>query len=1096
MNTDILNNKNIKVYSFDIFDTLVARRTATPLGIFAIMQEKIKNNEKYNSFSDYFKNNFALLRHKTEFWERDNVFRNCTGAQDITFDEIYSLIKKNNSLSDEQISLLKELEIQTEKDNLVAIDENINILKKLKEEGKEIILISDMYFSSEILKDIMVNIDPVFCDISIYTSADTLKSKFFGDLYKFVKNKNSYDYNKWVHIDDNRHNINIACELGINGTQVEFEEEFDINNYILSDINEAFNLQKQAVLGSIKLATKYKTNEDKVFNFGVSYVGPILYGYANWLINQALERNINHLYFIARDSYLTMQIANEIVKAKNLDIKLHYLYGSRASWRFATKENVVDHIKTNFMEYQDRITLKFLSNRFEVPVEKLVKYTGVKDTNKVLSLRRIKKAESALQNNMDFINEILEIGAKKEDLLVKYLKQEIDFSQNDFAFVEINGSGRTQDYLQKITKKFYPNDIITFYIHVTTDSARKESSVKIPYCPLCEFNTQYLEVFCTDFNGRTINYKEQSGRIVPVLEKEQNYQIIKFGYQNLIDGAIAYSRKMLEFEFKNNISTYGLFVYLKYFQYLNYFLDKKTADVMGSLPFCEMGQEKTINECAPKYSWFDVFKFVLLGEEKKVYACNYISIARSSKLKQKIIRKVYEKGSVKKNISALTKTIFSISNKYMPKGRKKVLTILGVKFSFDMNKPSFYKDIHYICTFIKFLVQKRRKEKLTKIDKIRFITYREPLYKGGGGGQGAAMTMNKLILPEKFNNIPIEYTFEVPNKYLRDKNHGPNVEFSGIKFAIDETKNDKNIIYVTHEEATAFGLWLMGKNYIMFSHLQGARAEESKNFGYKFSKLSENIIKFCEATAMKNAYWVSFVSNGAYNYFCNSKFRGLDAKDFNKGPIVYNTLYVENEPEQYKDLKYDPNYLTILTSGSLTTAKGVDRTLELVEKICSKTDKKIRHIFIGEGVMQNFVEKRLSEISQKYPRFSYITVSRCSDGNMPYLQSICDVFIVLHRIAIFDLSTLEIMNKAKAIVLSDVGGNPEFNVEDNIIMWSEEKQNYDEVADKILLSDLKQLGQNNKIIYEKYFGHEPYKKAYLELLSNFINSVEQNKGQK
>ncbi len=1093
MNIDILNSKNLKVYSFDIFDTLITRRTATPLGIFAIMQEKLKNSEKYNSFSTYFKNNFALLRHKTEFWERDNVFRNCTGAQDITFDEIYSLLQKNQSLSDEQIHLLKELEIQTEKDNLVAIVENVNTLKQLKKEGKEIILISDMYFSSNVLKDIMINIDPIFCDIDIFTSADTLKSKYFGDLYKFVKNKKGYDFNKWIHIDDSKHNIAKAGEFGIDGALVKFEKEFDINNYILSDIDEVLNMENQAILGSIKLATKYRTEGNKIFDFGASYVGPILFGYANWLINQALDRKINHLYFIARDSYLTMQIAQEIVKSKNLDIKLHYLYGSRKAWRFATRENVVDHIKTNFMEYQDRITLKFLADRLELPVEKLILYSGVKAADKVFSLKKLKKIETTLQNNPEFINEIVKNGSKKEEMLVKYLKQEIDFSKNDFAFVEINGSGRTQDYLQKITKKFYADDLTTFYMHLTTDSARKESSVKIPYCPLSEFNTQYLEIFSTDFNGRTIDYKEENGRIVPVFEKEKNYQIIDFGYHNCVDGALAFSKCMLEFEFKNNVSLSGLFLYLKYYNYLNYNLDKTTAEILGSFPFNEMGEEKNIKQCAPPYSWFDVLKFALLGEEKKLYAAHFISIVRSSKSKQKIIKKVYKRGSVKKNIGKITKNIFSITNKYSATGRKKIFTILGLKLSISMTKPSFYKDIHYLCTFLKFLSKKRKKEKLTKIDKIRFITYREPLYKGGGGGQGAAMTMNKLILPEEFKNIPIEYTFEVPNKYLRDKNHGPNVEFSGIKFAIDETKNDKNVIYVTHEEATAFGLWLMGKNYIMFSHLQGARAEESKNFGYKFSKLSENIIKFCEATAMKNAYSVSFVSEGAYKYFCNSKFRGLDAKDFNKGPIVYNTLYVENEPEQYKDLKYDPNYLTILTSGSLTTAKGVDRTLELVEKMCSKTDRKIRHIFIGEGVMQNFVETKLAEISQKYPNFSYITVSRCSDGNMPYLQSICDVFIVLHRIAIFDLSTLEIMNKAKAIVLSDVGGNPEFNVEDNIIMWSEEKQNYDEVADKILNSDLGALGQKNKEVYKNYFGHKPYKKAYMELLSNFINSVEQNK---
>lgn len=1077
-------SENIKVYSFDIFDTLITRRTMTPLGIFAIMQDKLKKDEIFSSFSNFFKENFAFLRHESENWERENVFRNRTGAQDITFDEIYSLIQKNQNLTDEQVNLLKELEIQTEKDNLVPIAENINILKKLKEDGKEIVLISDMYFSSAVLKDFMVNIDPVFCDIDVFTSADILKSKYFGELYKFVKNKKGYDFNKWVHVDDNHHNVNMASELGITGVDYTpyGKSVFDIRN---SD-NEYKNVY-QIYFGSSRLCMiNHSDKENKLFEFGCTIMGPVLFSFASWVVKKALEDNIKHLYFIARDGFIPFEIAKRIVQKFNLDIKLHYIYGSRKTWRIPEYNDIIDHINIIFGEFPKNISLKYLAYRFNMEESELEPFIDKKFRKGNLSYGEAKKLKIILSDNAEFVHFLMEKNSIQKELVIKYLKQEIDFSKNDFAFVDINGSGRTQDYLQKIVKSFCPYDIKTYFMFLNTDSSRKNCSIKISFIPTLSHRTYYVEIFTTSLEGSTIGYAEKDGIIKPILE--ENNAIKTFDYQKCIDGTLEFSDIILESLSKNPVNEIDISLFEKYFNFLAFYFNKETADILGKFPFTVLNSKSTEGESAPPYSWFDVFKFVLNGKEKVDYI-NNISIVRSSKLKQKIIKKVYKHGCIKNKISSFTKNIFSIANEYSSAGREKVFTLLGIKFRFSMTKPSFYTDIYYCYTLLKFLVKKRKREKITKIEKIRFITYREPLYKGGGGGQGAAMTMNKLILPEKFNNIPIEYTFEIPNKYLRDKNYGPNVEFSGIKFAIDETKNDKNIIYVTHEEATAFGLWLMGKNYIMFSHLQGARAEESKNFGYKFSKVSENIIKFCEATAMKNAYWVSFVSNGAYHYFCNSQFRGLDAKDFKKGPIVYNTLYVENEPEQYKDLKYNPEYLTILTSGSLTTAKGVDRTLELVEKICSKTDRKIRQIFIGEGVMQNFVETRLAEISKKYPHFSYITVSRCSDGNMPYLQSLCDVFIVLHRIAIFDLSTLEMMNKAKAVVLSDVGGNPEFNVENNIIMWSEEKQNYDEVADKVLNSDLKALGQKNKEVYDNYFGHKPYITAYNDLLENFSKKV-------
>ena len=34
--------KQIELYSFDVFDTLITRRVGVPKGIFALMQEKIK----------------------------------------------------------------------------------------------------------------------------------------------------------------------------------------------------------------------------------------------------------------------------------------------------------------------------------------------------------------------------------------------------------------------------------------------------------------------------------------------------------------------------------------------------------------------------------------------------------------------------------------------------------------------------------------------------------------------------------------------------------------------------------------------------------------------------------------------------------------------------------------------------------------------------------------------------------------------------------------------------------------------------------------------------------------------------------------------
>ena len=64
-------DKNL--YSFDIFDTLVTRKTCTPVGIFYLMQEILKNNKDY---CEYFRENFKTIRCETEAFVRENLFRN------------------------------------------------------------------------------------------------------------------------------------------------------------------------------------------------------------------------------------------------------------------------------------------------------------------------------------------------------------------------------------------------------------------------------------------------------------------------------------------------------------------------------------------------------------------------------------------------------------------------------------------------------------------------------------------------------------------------------------------------------------------------------------------------------------------------------------------------------------------------------------------------------------------------------------------------------------------------------------------------------------------------------------------------------------
>ena len=114
------------LYSFDIFDTLITRKTAVPKGIFALMQNILQHDKNYIDFPGILKENFFAIRTDAECFIRENK-RNYK-INEITILEIYNFIQENNFISENQKEKLLNLELETEKKNLIPIPENIQKL--------------------------------------------------------------------------------------------------------------------------------------------------------------------------------------------------------------------------------------------------------------------------------------------------------------------------------------------------------------------------------------------------------------------------------------------------------------------------------------------------------------------------------------------------------------------------------------------------------------------------------------------------------------------------------------------------------------------------------------------------------------------------------------------------------------------------------------------------------------------------------------------------------------------------------------------------------------------------------------------------------
>lgn len=391
-----------------------------------------------------------------------------------------------------------------------------------------------------------------------------------------------------------------------------------------------------------------------------------------------------------------------------------------------------------------------------------------------------------------------------------------------------------------------------------------------------------------------------------------------------------------------------------------------------------------------------------------------------------------------------------------------------------------------IFTLFKFLSYpyRRKIKKTREIKTIHAITYRVFSPDGGRGGGSAVQSCQNIILGKDYEGIFLKYTYFESNKYWENLDPRLADLWAGAMFAISKTKDESDAAYITHDYTTAFGLAVTGRRFVYVSHLQGPRVEEKLNYGEQFTYLDQKIIAFCERYVFRKAMYVCFPSAGARDYYFSSRYRSIDQRQAKIGPILYNTIYANPEPQAMDGIVEDRDALTFISIGALTSAKGIDQLPEFVEKYLQFHSGRIRWIVVGNGPLETEIRRSLKYLEDKFDRLSIHLVLSCSYPQIQYLIRISDIYLMFHRISIFDLATLEAMKEGKCIVLSNVGGNPEFNKEDNIILH---KDDLSETASRLNEVDVEECKSKNRIVYERYFSNDAFLSAYHRVIHDLLN---------
>jgi predicted HAD superfamily hydrolase len=289
-------------------------------------------------------------------------------------------------------------------------------------------------------------------------------------------------------------------------------------------------------------------------------LAPVLHGFVIWVLQQALKKKVQCLYFIARDGYHMYQIATKLTDSLKLPIECRYLYCSRYSLRtplfHLDIEEAIDYICLNSIKVNLEIILK-RTGLNKLQRDEIIKDLALDiDTHEELTYHKIKEIKKRLSESSLLENYIKENSKKIMPPLLGYLKQEglLDGENRDrkYAIVDSGWTGSTQRIINRAIKHCGGKRKISGYYWGLFSIPPKEDI--IDYCPYyfepdknlnekVYFSNSLFEAIYSAPHGMTLGYRLKKGRYIPYFSSVSDKTV---SFQDHLERIMSqYSEKLL-----------------------------------------------------------------------------------------------------------------------------------------------------------------------------------------------------------------------------------------------------------------------------------------------------------------------------------------------------------------------------------------------------------------------------------------------------------------------------------------------------------------------------------------------------------------------
>lgn len=447
-----MGNISINQYdyiSFDVFDTLIKRTAAQPADLFRLMEvygkaHGISVPERYAEQRIAAARNAALRFSKP-----------------VTLRQIYFELEQQYA---RPLNDLMELELYFELKGCRPHIQNVGLFRQCLQNGKTVVLTSDMYLSSEVIGKMLDK-----CGVTgykkLYVSCEAGCGKANGELYKKVLEDLGIPSRKLLHIGDNRkRDVWIPRFMGIHTRYV------PNNQKKLSAIPSAVSPRSALVYRTLKACAENTAQQMTPYAaLGCRTLGPVLAGFTEWLAKQLRYDGIYNVYFLSRDGY-TLKRAFDTAYAG--EFQTHYLFSSRRSYSvplFCKYSSLEDVFKRIF--FLGRTTLRSFIIRVGLEPEQCVTYAknaGL-DLDAVFEIDAFRISKKVALFYESIRPMVIENSQREYAAVLAYIKSL--HMQEKIAVVDIGRLGTIQGALEQIISEGNLNiEVRGYYVAVNPSS--------------------------------------------------------------------------------------------------------------------------------------------------------------------------------------------------------------------------------------------------------------------------------------------------------------------------------------------------------------------------------------------------------------------------------------------------------------------------------------------------------------------------------------------------------------------------------------------------------------------------------------------------